>query len=71
MRAPKKILIPIYIATLFVRLVTVFYLIFVLWLGIVDHEYDRWIWIVAWVISRLLFIIMVYRVSFSMSTSIV
>lgn len=42
MRAPMKILLPIYLASLIVRCYTVLYLIFVLWLGIKDKKFDRW-----------------------------
>lgn len=71
MRTPKKLTFPIFLASLGVRLYTVCYLIFVFALGLRDHEFDRWEWIIALVISRLLFIILVFRVSLSVADSIV
>jgi|JI6StandDraft_1071083.scaffolds.fasta_scaffold23591_3 hypothetical protein len=71
MRAPKKLLFPFYLVSLLVRCYTICYLIFIFWLGLQDREFKRWEWIIALVISRLLFIVLVFRVSLSMANSIV
>jgi hypothetical protein len=71
MRTPPKVIVPLYLTSLIVRAYTICYLLFVLWLGLKDGKFIRWEWIVVIAISRILFIILVFRVSLSMADGIV
>jgi len=71
MRAPMKLLFPFYLTSLLVRAYTVCYLAFIFWLSLIEHKFSRWEWIIAMLVSRLLFIILVFRVALSLSDSIV